>query len=133
MGEIVERVVQQQGNPSDFVGHVGGDDFLAISTPNRVLPICEHTVAEFDREVGALWAHSGFGSGFMAHDRTGTLRHFGPPTLSIGVVTNEHRHFGSYLSLGQVAAQVKKAAKQKRGSGFFIDRRRDLSQVEEPA
>jgi CheY-like chemotaxis protein len=134
MGEIVERVVRQDGNPSDFVGHVGGDDFLAISTPERVLPICEHTVEEFDSAVDGLWSQSGFTGGFMAQDRTGTLRHFGPPTLSIGVVTNEHRHFGSYLSLGQVAAQVKKAAKLKQGSGFFIDRRRDLSQAaEEPA
>lgn len=126
MGKIVEQAVQDQGNPSDFVGHVGGDDFLAISTPDQVLPICEQTVRMFDHFVTEIWATSGFGDGFMAHDRTGTLRHFGPPTLSIGVVTNEHRHFGSYLSLGQVAAQVKKAAKQKRGSGFFIDRRRDL-------
>jgi CheY-like chemotaxis protein len=133
MGEIVERVVQQEGNPADFVGHVGGDDFLAISTPERVLPICEHTVDAFDEAVGELWTQSGFTGGFTAHDRTGTLRHFGPPTLSIGVVTNEHRRFGSYLSLGQVVAQVKKAAKQKQGSGFFIDRRRDLSHVEEPA
>jgi PleD family two-component response regulator len=133
MGEIVERVVQQEGNPADFVGHVGGDDFLAISTPERVLPICEHTVDAFDEAVGELWTQSGFTGGFMAHDRTGALRHFGPPTLSIGVVTNEHRRFGSYLSLGQVVAQVKKAAKQKDGSGFFIDRRRDLTQVEEPA
>ncbi len=130
MGELVERAVQERGNPTDFVGHVGGDDFLAISTPEHVLPICEQTVSMFDDLVTAIWAQSGFGDGFMAHDRTGTLRHFGPPTLSIGVVTNEHRHFGSYLSLGQVAAQVKKAAKQKRGSGFFIDRRRDLQDEE---
>jgi DNA-binding response OmpR family regulator len=134
MGELVERVVRQDGNPSDFVGHVGGDDFLAISTPECVLPICEHTVEAFDSAVAGLWSQSGFTGGFMAQDRTGTLRHFGPPTLSIGVVTNEHRHFGSYLSLGQVAAQVKKAAKLKQGSGFFIDRRRDMTQAaEEPA
>jgi PleD family two-component response regulator len=126
MADTLERTTHTVGNYDDFVGHVGGDDFIAISTPERAAELCERTVAEFDRRVGELWVSCGFSEGFDAPDRTGQVRHFGPPTLSIGVVTNEYRRFPSYIVLGQVAAQVKKAAKRKTGSGFFIDRRRDV-------
>jgi diguanylate cyclase (GGDEF)-like protein len=126
MGETIDRTVRMYGNPTDFVGHVGGDDFIAISTPEHVSAICAHAVRQFDDRIAVLWASNGFSAGFAAHDRNGRVRHFGPPTISIGVVTNEHRRFTSYLSLGQVAAQVKKAAKKKVGSGYFIDRRRDI-------
>jgi diguanylate cyclase (GGDEF)-like protein len=130
MGETIDRAVRSSGNPTDFVGHVGGDDFIAISTPERVPAICDHAMSDFEDRIIALWAGNGFAAGFQAPDRTGHIRHFGPPTISIGVVTNEHRRFTSYLSLGQVAAQVKKAAKQKGGSGYFIDRRRDFETSE---
>lgn len=126
MGETIDRAVRNYGNANDFVGHVGGDDFIAISTPERVPTICDHAMREFADRIMALWVGNGFAAGFQAPDRIGQVRHFGPPTISIGVVTNEHRRFGSYLSLGQVAAQVKKAAKQNGGSGYFIDRRRDF-------
>ena len=126
MGESIDRAVRSYGNPADFVGHVGGDDFIAISTPDRVSDICDHAMRDFNDRIVELWAGNGFVAGFQAPDRTGHLRHFGPPTISVGVVTNEHRRFVSYLSLGQVAAQVKKAAKRNGGSGYFIDRRRDF-------
>ena len=126
MAGTLEQTVRQVGQPDDFVGHVGGDDFVVVSTPERAVPICEETIRVFDAAVARLWAESGFGDGFEAADRTGQVHRFGPPTISIGVVTNERRLFGTYLSLGQVAAQVKKAAKRIQGSGYFIDRRRDV-------
>jgi len=125
LAEAMMRAVQQEGHPTDFVGHVGGDDFVVVSTPSRATAICECVVQTFDRDIRGLWALSGFPNGFTAHNRNGQIQQFGPPTLSIGVVTNERRRFTSYLSLGQAAAEVKKEAKRIVGSGYFLDRRQE--------
>jgi diguanylate cyclase (GGDEF)-like protein len=124
LAAVIRQTVAEQGGPNTFLGHVGGDDFVAICRPDRVVPICEQAIRQFEREATRLCAAAGSPNGFVAKDRAGQLRRFGPAALSIGVITTEQRTFDSYLAIGQVAAQVKSAAKRQPGSSYVIDRRR---------
>ena len=122
---VLQRAVLEQGGTQTFLGHIGGDDFVAIAHPDHVAAICDQAIAQFDHEAALQCAAAGAPHGFVGQDRGGTTRRFGPPGLSIGVVTNEHHTFTSYLEVGQMAAQVKRAAKRYLGSTYFVDRRRE--------
>ena len=39
--DIIIDNVHNCGNPEDFVGHIGGDDFIIVSTPNKAELICK--------------------------------------------------------------------------------------------
>lgn len=120
VARVIQRAVLDQGGPQAFLGHVGGDDFIAIAHPEAITTICEQAIAEFDREAALLCET--IPDGFIGKDRQGRTRHFGPPSLSIGVITNEGYAFSSHLEVGRIAAQVKKAAKQYTHSAYFIRR-----------
>ena len=109
---------------ASFVGHVGGDDFIALSRSpawevelRQVLRGFEAAVAGHF-EAGVL--HDG---GFWAHNRRGDAVFFPIPTLSIGAVCVDARAFESHRELSNVLADVKKAAKSVPGNQLFVDRR----------
>src|SRR5579859_3820028 len=121
---IISKAIREHGGAVTFLGHVGGDDFVGIAAPAAIVPICEQAIQQFDQEAVQLCTLAGAPGGFVGQDRAGRTRRFGPPSLSIGVITNELRAFATPLEVGQFAAQVKKAAKQHHGSGYFVDRPR---------
>jgi hypothetical protein len=45
-------------------------------------------------------------------------------TLSIGIVTNEHRTFTHTAQVGELATEMKAYAKTKDGSIYVVDRRK---------
>jgi len=122
LADVIRRAMHEQGGPGTFIGHVGGDDFVGIAKPPAILPICEQALRQFDGAAELLCVAAGAPDGFVLEDRGGQVRRFGPPRLSIGVVTNEARRFTSHLEVGQFAAHVKKRAKQQGGSGYFVER-----------
>src|SRR5438067_10087158 len=40
VGYICQQMVREYGNVDDFVGHIGGDDFVIVTTPDRAKPLC---------------------------------------------------------------------------------------------
>jgi diguanylate cyclase (GGDEF)-like protein len=97
-GETIVGVVQRTGGRDDFTGHVGGDDFLVITTPGHV--------DEIAFEVNAL--QQGF---IKSHDRKGITAIFPVMSLSIAVVSNANRDIRSADEIAEIAAQLKKKAK----------------------
>ncbi len=132
LAQIAHRAVTEHGDAASFLGHVGGDDFVAVCRTEQIAAICEQAIREFDAEAARLCAEAGAPNGFVGVDRAGQTRRFGPPSLAIGVITNEQRIFSSYLELGKVAAQVKWAAKRQPGSSYFVDRRRSTDPDDAP-
>ncbi|MHB1666968.1 MAG: GGDEF domain-containing protein [Thiomonas sp.] len=109
---------------ASFVGHVGGDDFIALSQSpaweaelQQVLRGFEAAMAGYF-EAGVL--HDG---GFWADNRRGDAVFFPIPTLSIGAVCVDARAFESHRELSNVLADIKKAAKRLPGNQLFVDRR----------
>jgi hypothetical protein len=119
---VIRQAMHKAGGPGTFLGHIGGDDFVGIAPPDCVADICQQAIREFDTVAEQLCLDAGVPDGFMIEDRNGQVRRFGPPRLSIGVLTNERRRFHSHLEVGQFAAQVKKVAKGRGGSAYFVDR-----------
>jgi len=128
--DILRDQADLWGNADDFVGHIGGDDFIMISTPEKALKICEEVIAEFDEKVLNFYDEEDRTRGYiMTKNRKGEVDTFPLMSISLALVTNEKRELSSAVEIGDIAAEVKKKLKTMAGSNFFIDRRTDESDL----
>jgi GGDEF domain-containing protein len=112
------------GNVTDFLGHIGGDDFVLITTPNRAEPIAAALIRNFDAESRAFYTAEDLQRGNLAAtDRQGHPRTYPLVSLSIGIVSNHYRPIASVEEVSRVAAEVKHKAKAMPGSTYWSDRR----------
>lgn len=114
----------------NFVGHIGGDDFVAISSNVNCEQICQDIVLEFDQGVLKYFNEEDREKGYLeVPNRKCILEQFPLTSISIGVVIADAGRFSNVLEIGEVAAQVKHLAKATPGSTYIIDRRQQNSQV----
>jgi diguanylate cyclase (GGDEF)-like protein len=124
--DILADQVALFGNSDDFIGHVGGDDFIVVTTPDKVDPICKSIIAEFDDKVLNFYNEEDREAGIVTtKNRKGEVDTFPLMTISLAIVTNERRELHSHIEIGEIAAEVKKKLKTMPGSNFFVDRRSD--------
>lgn len=124
-GGIIGKAVSEHGNTDDFVGHIGGDDFVVITTPDRYSDICENIIKIFDETIPDYYAAQDRKRGYIkGENRQGDQVSFPLATLSIAVVTNEKRNLLNHIQFGEVAAEMKEHAKSVTGSVFMVDQRR---------
>lgn len=124
LARVVTESVRDEGNLTDFVGHIGGDDFVVISTPERVDSLCRTLIARWEEESVAYYAPEDQQRGaFIATDRQGQRQEYPLVGVSIGVVTNLYRPITTMEEVSTVAAEVKHKAKSVRGSSYYVDHR----------
>lgn len=109
---------------NSFVGHIGGDDFVAIVPSTEVDAICQSIIATFDKEVTKFFTDDDLERGYIeVANRKGIIEQFALTSISIGVVIGEKGRFANILEIGEIGAQVKHLAKSTMGSSYAIDRR----------
>lgn len=124
VADILTECVAVYGSGNDFIGHIGGDDFVVITVPDVVEPLCTQIMHEFDTRVRWLYDPADLARGYLeSADRQGVQRHFPIISISIGVVTNLYRSFADHEEVSRVAAEMKHFAKLRPGSYYEIDRR----------
>ena len=122
--QIIENAVKKHGTEETFYGHIGGDDFVVISSINCYEKICGFIVDRFDKTVDKLYDSDDGKKGFIIRQtRTGKKEKYPIMTVSIGVVTNKKRQLKHAVQVGEIAAEVKNYAKSKPGSLYYVDRR----------
>lgn len=110
-----------------FVGHIGGDDFVAITNDDiDYEAICQDIIAEFDVEVLKLFNDTDIERKYIeVQNRKGIVEQFPLTSISIGVVVADAKRFSNILEIGEVGAQVKHLSKTTMGSSYAIDRREE--------
>ncbi len=124
--QLLIEASEKLGQEDDFVGHIGGDDFVYITRPEHFEPICKHMCHTFDSEVGSLYNEVDRNQGYIqVTNRRDEMQQFPLMSVSIGVATNERRVLSSPLHVAEIASELKRAAKQRNvlGSQYIIDRR----------
>lgn len=102
-----------------FLGHIGGDDFVVVSTHNDPLPQLRLLQQLYREAVRRIVIDSGFEpKPYQAIDRHGDYRVFSLPTLSIGVISVQKPMPANLDALTSSLAKVKHQAKQMRGEGI---------------
>ncbi|MGZ3673395.1 MAG: GGDEF domain-containing response regulator [Ktedonobacterales bacterium] len=124
LAQVVRESVRDEGNLADFVGHIGGDDFVVITTPDRVDPLCRTLITRWEEESAAYYSADDQERGtFIAVDRQGQHQEYPLIGVSIGIVTNQHRPITTMEEVSTIAAEVKRKAKSVRGSSYYVDHR----------
>ncbi|GAB4271361.1 MAG: hypothetical protein Kow0092_26080 [Deferrisomatales bacterium] len=122
--DILLDAVQELGNPDDFVAHIGGDDFVVVTTPQRAVPVADAIVGRFDGIIPYYYdAEDRQRGGIETEDRRGRRAFFPLMSLSIAIVTNETRRFDHPGEVADVAVELKKFAKRRSGSLWVKDQR----------
>ena len=122
--ETILKGVHANVEESAFVGHIGGDDFVAIVPTTNCEKICQNIIAIFDNQVKQFFTDRDLEKGYIeVENRKGIIEQFPLTSISIGVVVAEKNRFSNILEIGEIGAQVKHAAKSVMGSSYAIDRR----------
>lgn len=123
---LIVQALHSHGEKSDWAGHIGGDDFMMLTTPEREEGICRNAIQEFDRLMPLHYSESDRKRGFVVlKNRMGKTERFPFITLSIAVVNNKKRKLESALHISEIASDVKKFLKERphSQSAYLVDRR----------
>jgi len=124
LAEILLDALNRFGTPYDFVGHVGGDDFVVCTMPDNVDAICQHIIRRFTAQIPLLYHPLDRARGFICgFNRQGQEVRHTVATISLAVVTNDHREIVSHWEIGEIAAELKRAAKHIPHSIYIKDLR----------
>jgi len=130
--EIIEKVTADRGDRDDFVGHIGGDDFVVITVPEKTKEICETIVAEFDRSIPTFYEVGDRQRGFIrGENRQGHEVRYPLASISIAVVSNQTRPLENHIQVGEIAAEIKEHAKSLPGSSIIFDQRQSQTTGQE--
>ena len=100
-----------------FVGHVGGDDFVVILDYDEGASLCSMIINEFDQQTLQYYNPQDIQNGYIvAEDRHGTIEKFPLISLSIAGVSNKAHQFCNVYELTKQLAKIKKKSKQQNGS-----------------
>ncbi len=118
--------VHKNEEDNNFVGHIGGDDFIAIVEDRNYEEICQGIVAEFDKGVSKYFNKEDIEKGYLeVPNRKGIVEEFPITSISIGAVEVDVGRFNNTLEIGEVGAQVKHLSKTIQGSTYVINRRQE--------
>ena len=122
--QIITQCVHEKFPENSFIGHIGGDDFIAIVPSLNVDEICQLIIANFDKNVTKFFTDEDIEKGYIeVANRKGIIEQFALTSISIGVVIVERGRFSNILEIGDVGAQVKHMVKSVMGSSYAVDRR----------
>lgn len=125
MIKLTARILVDAIDPiADFIGHIGGDDFIALFRSEDWERRCNHALASFDRNARALFDPADLArGGISGEDRRGQKVMFPLTSLAIGAVIVPAGRFFTHLQVAAHATEAKKMAKRSEGSSLFVERR----------
>jgi diguanylate cyclase (GGDEF)-like protein len=122
--EILVDAVKECGNPDDFVGHIGGDDFVVITSPDRSDRLARDVTATFDKTITRLFDQEDIERGYVeVINRKGTVDRFPLLTMTIAIVSSENGSIAHTARLSDIASELKRYGKTLEGSVVVKERR----------
>jgi diguanylate cyclase (GGDEF)-like protein len=126
VGRICQHIVCEYGNADDFVGHIGGDDFVIVTTPDRAQMLSQHIIESYREESKAFYRPEDLKRGTISGvDRKGRPYQFPLVSLSIGVLHDKIRPH-NIREVSYLAAEAKCQAKQSTNNIYSISSPRDI-------
>jgi diguanylate cyclase (GGDEF)-like protein len=127
LARALHKAMQHVGLPPAFLGHIGGDDFIVVCTPEQVRPLTERAVVDFEAAADALYDPLDAQRGYLElTKRSGETVRSNLVTLSVGVVMSTYRKLADPREVIAIASEMKTVAKGQPGSFVAFDRRREV-------
>jgi diguanylate cyclase (GGDEF)-like protein len=113
-GETLLAAVRAQSKCDCFVGHIGGDDFIAISSGTDPVELAQDIIAKFELGIGA---YAGKFEG-QIRDRSGSPVEATGIAISLSLLSFQATAGWSPETISERAARLKKQAKQVSGNSL---------------
>jgi diguanylate cyclase (GGDEF)-like protein len=107
---LLSEVVDEAGAGSEFIGHIGGDDFIIISTPAVAAEIQARLKERFDEEVGSFYGFKDRERGYVEVGKEGEKNRVPLMSLAVGLVHHDTAPFADIREITEVAAEARRRA-----------------------
>ena len=122
--DVLLKASGAHGSPTDFVGHIGGDDFIVLTSREKAEALCEAIVRDFDAMARQLYDEEDRARGFLLHtDRKGNSVKVPLLSVSIALVTSDTQPLTHPGQIARIGAELKAYAKQFERSVYVKERR----------
>jgi len=124
--EFLIAAVERVGHEGDFVGHIGGDDFIIVSVPDAMEKLAEDICRGYDALSPGFYKEEDRARGrLLSKDRQGEALEFPLLSIAVGVCHNGLKPLANYAEVSGIGSELKKHAKRIETSHFEIDRRKE--------
>lgn len=123
--QFTARVLSEDCDPErDFIGHIGGDDYILVFRSEDWQLRCERILKRFGTEIRGFFSNDDIErGGYVTENRKGEMEFHRVISLSIGIVEAHPMVFRNHLDISVVAAEVKKYAKGIPGNSLYVNKR----------
>ncbi|HEY32760.1 MAG TPA: diguanylate cyclase [Dehalococcoidia bacterium] len=123
LGEIIYEAVGLFGGSDDLAAHLGGDNFVVLTTVTKARMLCPKIIRDFNNRIRTLYNQKHLERGNIEYEGLlGQIEQCPIMTLSVVVVSNERRKFEHYLQVKETAAQLLNYLRHFPGSNYYFDR-----------
>jgi len=121
---IISDIVKTLGGKNDFMGHIGGDDFVVVTTPEEEEIICKGIIKDFDRIIPLHYNKDDRKRGYIrVKDRSGRTKNAPLMGICVAVINNTIREIKNIIQLTEITFEIKQYLKTIPESSYLIDRR----------
>jgi PleD family two-component response regulator len=108
-GMVLNHAVELLGTPADFVGHIGGDDFIIVSDANTVTALREEIIKQFDEDVGTHYDFMTRMQGYLVvKDEEDHTTQTPLMSLEIGTLRSADGPFTDIREITEAAAEARR-------------------------
>jgi len=126
LADVLRRTVVKLGANEDFVGHIGGDDFVMVVAPSRAEIMAQYVVDEFDKGTLLLLDQEDVKRGYLeVRDRQGELKRIPVMSVTIALVKSTDNQIEHFAEVNDIASSLKEYGKRIEGSVVVKERRQD--------
>ncbi|WP_353684915.1 GGDEF domain-containing protein [Thermodesulfovibrio sp. 3907-1M] len=126
VGRLILNIVRTEQPNGSFVGHIGGDDFVYIMSPEKIEETTKKIIDIFNQLVKNFYDEEDLKKGYIESvDRQGNIQIYPIMTISVGITSNQFRVFNHFSEMAEVASAMKSVAKKQKEKRYAVDRRRN--------
>ena len=126
LAAILTKAIEKLGNKDDFIGHVGGDDFVMIASPTRAEFMAKYIIDEFDKGALLLLNEDDVKRGYLeVRDRQGELKRIPVMSVTMALVMSTDNKIEHFAEINDIASSLKEYGKRIKGSVVVKERRQE--------
>lgn len=123
---LLQTVVKKFGVLTDFVGHVGGDDFVILTKNDSSVVFAENIIEYFDKGIKNFYKEKDLKEGYIiSTDRNDNVQKFPIMTISVCIISTDVVNLLEFAEISTRVAELKKQAKKNKKSSYVFERRKN--------
>ena len=125
VARLLIQVVTKNAEENNFVGHIGGDDFVFVMDDAAIDQTCQQIIDKFDKIAPQFYNEEDRKAGYIVgKDRLGNEIKTGFLSISIGIVSNTTAPITHVAQISEIGAELKRYAKSFQHSNYVRDKRK---------